>query len=264
MERKPLVSVIMPAYNAAPFIEEAIASVTAQTLTDWELIIIDDCSADDSFAIAQAWQEKDSRITALRNDANSGVAKIRNRGIDMARGSYIAFLDSDDIWLPEKLERQLVAMTAADAQIGYCSYAIIDETGKPVRADYLVPPTARFEDILKENYIQCSAMLIRADIVKKIKFNPDYYHEDYVLGLDMLRAGYRAVGCREILLQWRYLAHSRSFDKRKGAVNRWRIYRRYLKLPLPRAAYLFACYTAAGLRKYLRRHEITTRSHGKT
>lgn len=258
MERMntPLVSVIMPSYNAEAFLDAAIASVVGQSVADWELIVIDDCSADGSFEIARQWQQRDRRIMAVRNDVNAGVARTRNWGIEMARGQYIAFLDSDDIWLPKKLERQLAAMEAAGAQIGYCSYAIIDESGHPVRADYLVPSTARFEDILKENYIQCSAMLIRADIVKKIRFNPDYYHEDYVLGLDMLRTGYRAVGCREILLQWRYLAHSRSFDKRKGAVNRWRIYRDYLKMPLIQAAWFFACYTAAGMRKYLRRaHE---------
>lgn len=249
----PLVSVVMPSYNAAAFLDAAIASVAGQTMENWELIIIDDCSRDGSFEIARRWQDRDSRITAVRNEVNSGVAKTRNRGIEMARGQYIAFLDSDDIWLPEKLERQLEKMKEADAQIGYCSYAIIGTDGQPVRGDYLVPEQARFEDILKENYIQCSAMLIRADIVKAIRFNPDYYHEDYVLGLDMLRAGYRAAGCREVLLQWRYLANSRSFDKRKGAANRWRIYRSYLKLPVWRAAYLFVCYTAAGLRKYLRR-----------
>lgn len=257
MEQKnaPLVSVVMPSYNAASYLDEAISSVVRQTITDWELIVIDDCSADASFDLARTWAERDGRITAVRNDVNSGVAKTRNRGIDMARGQYIAFLDSDDIWMPEKLERQLARMKDADAQIGYCSYAIMDEAGNPARGDYLVKPTARYEDILKENYIQCSAMLIRADVLKTIRFNPDYYHEDYVLGLDMLRAGYRAAGCAEVLLRWRYLADSRSFDKRRGAAHRWRIYRDYLKLPLPYAAYCFACYACAGLRKYLRPHQ---------
>lgn len=251
---RPLVSVIMPSYNAEAFLSAAIASVVGQTESRWELIIIDDCSTDRSFRIAQQWRSRDERITALRNEVNSGVARTRNRGIGMARGQYIAFLDSDDVWLPEKLERQIAKMREANAQICYCSYAIIGESGDPVRADYLVPTRARFRDILKENYMQCSAMVIRADIVKKIRFNPSYYHEDYVLGLDMLRAGYKAVGCREILLQWRYLAHSRSFDKRKGAANRWRIYRSYLKLPFWQAAYCFTWYAAAGLRKYLRKY----------
>lgn len=253
--KKPLVSVIMPAYNAERFIEEAITSVISQTVSDWELIVIDDGSTDRSYEIAMAWQQNDRRITVLRNDANSGVAKTRNRGIEMARGQFIAFLDSDDIWLPGKLERQLARLAEADAHICYCSYAIVDQENNPTRADYLVPPQVGFEDILRENCIQCSAMLIRSDVLQTIRFNSDYYHEDYVLGLDMLRADYLAVGCEEILLRWRYLTNSRSFDKRKGAVNRWRIYRDYLKLPLIRAGYFFACYTCAGLRKYMRRYQ---------
>lgn len=253
--KRPLVSVIMPAYNAASFIEEAIESVVKQTEENWELIVIDDCSQDRSFEYALKWQRKDYRISVLRNEANCGVAKTRNRGIEQARGRYIAFLDSDDVWHPEKLKRQVERMTAENAEICYCSYAIIDESGNRIRADYLVPPYARFDDILKENYIQCSAMLIQADLVKKITFNPNYFHEDYVLGLDMLRAGHKAVGCTEILLDWRYLDNSRSFDKQKGAMNRWRIYRDYLKLPLTQAAYYFAYYAFAGLRKYLRRYK---------
>ena len=97
-------------------------------------------------------------------------------------------------------------------------------------------------------------MLIPAEIVKKIKFNTAFYHEDYVLGLDILRLGGFAAGCTEILLDWRYLANSRSFDKRKSAANRWRIYRKYLRLPIVKTCWLFACYTMAGLRKYLRKY----------
>ena len=250
---QPLVSVIMPAYNAERFIEEAIDSVLSQTLADWELYVIDDCSKDDSFRIAEEYAARDPRIHVLRNAENSGVARTRNRGIELAKGKFIAFLDSDDIWLPEKLERQLAKMQSAGAGIGYCSYGIIGEDGSKVKGDYMVSETATYEDILKENYIQCSAMLIRADIVKRIKFNTEFFHEDYILGLDMLRAGEKAVGCGEVLLNWRYLENSRSFNKKKSAMNRWRIYRNYLHLPLYKTIYLFANYAVAGLRKYTRK-----------
>ena len=250
----PLVSVIMPAYNAVPFIEEAIKSVISQTVKDWELLVIDDGSADDSVQIAQKTADSDSRIRVFRNEVNSGVAKTRNRGIDLAKGKYIAFLDSDDVWHPEKLEMQLKKMQKTGAGVCYCSYRIIGPSGNKVRADYVVPETARFKDILKENYIQCSAMLIRADIVKSFLFNTEFFHEDYILGLDMLSTGEIAVGCSELLLSWRYLENSRSFNKKKAALNRWRIYRNYLKLPLVQCVWLFSCYTAAGLRKYLRKN----------
>jgi len=252
-ETAPLVSVIMPAYNAAPFLEEAISSVMSQTVTDWELFVIDDGSSDDTRQIAAEFMHADPRVQLVVNEGNMGVAKTRNRGIGLAKGQYIAFLDSDDVWHPEKLECQLEKMQAAGAGICYCSYRIIGSAGNKVRADYLVPETAGYGDILKENYIQCSAMLIRADIVKRILFNTEFFHEDYILGLDMLRSGETAVGCRELLLDWRYLENSRSFDKRKSAANRWRIYRDYLRMPLHTSIYLFLNYAVAGVRKYLQK-----------
>jgi len=250
----PIVSVILPAYNAERFVEAAIASVRGQTMQNWELFVIDDCSKDATYDIALEAAQNDSRITVLRNEANSGVARTRNRGIDLSRGSYIAFLDSDDIWHPEKLERQLEKLAQTGADIGYCSYAIIGENGERVKADYLVPEEMTFEDILKENSIQCSAMLIRADLVKKYRFNTEFFHEDYILGLDILGNGGRSAGCREILLDWRYLENSRSFNKWKAAKNRWKIYREYLHLPLGKSVTVFCWYTFGGLRKYLRKY----------
>ena len=243
----PAVSVIMPVYNAGRFVEDAIRSVMHQTLVSWELIVIDDCSCDDSFLKAAQLAGGDPRIQLLRNPVNSGVSFTRNRGLELARGKYVAFLDSDDVWHPEKLERQLRKMEAVGAEIGYCSYAIIGEDGKKAKGDYLVPEQVVFEDLLKENCMQCSAMIIRSDVVKRFRFTSDFYHEDYVLGLEMLRHGYRAVACREILLNWRYLENSRSFNKWKAAKNRWKIYRDFLHLPLGKRIYVFLhyvlCYT---------------------
>lgn len=247
----PLVSVIMPAYNAEQFIAEAIQSVLSQSITEWELLVIDDCSTDGTYEVAM--QQKDPRICVLRNDKNSGVAKTRNTGIEQARGKYIAFLDSDDVWHPQKLQRQLERLEAAGADLCYCSYAIIGRNGEKSRADYIVSDTATFHDILKENYIQCSAMLIRAEVARKYMFNTEFFHEDYILGLNILKDGYKAVGCPEVLLSWRYLESSRSFNKNRAAKNRWRIYRKYLQLPLHKTVYYFANYAFAGFRKYFRK-----------
>lgn len=246
----PLVSIIMPAYNAQAYVEESIDSVLQQTFQDWELFVIDDCSSDGTFAKAERVAQKDSRIRVLRNEINSGVAKTRNRGIDLSKGAYIAFLDSDDVWHPEKLQRQLEKLAETNADIGYCSYAIIGADGNKTKKDYLVPEQMTYADILKENAIQCSAMLIRAEVVKRFKFTTDFFHEDYVLGLQMLQNGYKAVGCQELLLKWRYIKNSRSFNKWKSAKNRWRIYRKFLKLSPLKSVWFFACYTVAGLRKY--------------
>lgn len=252
---EPFVSVIMPVYNAERYVKQAISSVVCQTMKNWELIIIDDGSSDGSVAVAEAAVKGDSRIRVFRNAVNSGVSRTRNRGIELAKGTYIAFLDSDDIWHPEKLERQLQSMLSAGAEISYCSYAIIGDDGSKVRGDYLVPEQVGFDDLLKENCIQCSAMLIRADVVRKFRFTTEFYHEDYVLGLQMLQSGCRAVGCREVLLHWRYIENSRSFNKLKGAKNRWIIYRDFLNLPLGKCVYVFAHYAFAGFRKYTRKRK---------
>ncbi|MBP3324238.1 MAG: glycosyltransferase [Clostridia bacterium] len=249
-DKSPLVSVIMPAYNAERFIEEAIASVQAQSYENWELFVIDDGSKDRTKEIVKNLAENDKRIRFLINEKNMGVAKTRNRGIDLSSGKYVAFIDSDDVWHKDKLKKQLEKLKEKDAGIGYCSYEIIGENGEKAKEDYIVSETATFKDILKENYIQCSAMLIRSDIVKRFMFNTEFYHEDYILGLDMLRAGEKAAGNKELLLKWRYLENSRSFNKRKSAMNRWRIYRNYLKLPFFKSVSLFLNYAAAGLKKY--------------
>ena len=249
-QEMPLVSVIMPAYNAEAFIEEAINSVINQTETNWELLVIDDCSKDSTFEIAKELEKKDERIFVLRNEFNIGVAKTRNIGIERAKGKYIAFLDSDDIWHPEKLQRQLEKIIATRAGICYCSYAIIGRSGSKIRSDYIVPETVDFNMLLKENVMQCSAMLIQANILKNIKFNTEFFHEDFILGLDMLRVGHQAAGCKEILLDWRYIENSRSFNKRKAAKNRWLIYRHYLNLSIGKSFWLFVGYALAGFRKY--------------
>lgn len=104
----PLVSVIMPAYNAEKYIEEAVSSVLSQTYKNWELLILDDCSSDCTAEIAEYFASLDTRIRLLRNPQNMGVAKTRNRGFDIAKGEWIALLDSDDVWHSDKLEKQLL------------------------------------------------------------------------------------------------------------------------------------------------------------
>ena len=113
------VSVIVPVYNSCEYIGSTLDSIINQDFKSFELIVIDDCSRDHTFQLICEWAEKDHRILALRNDVNSGVAKTRNRGIDLAKGQYIAFLDSDDLWLPKKLEKQLGFMVEHNYEFSY-------------------------------------------------------------------------------------------------------------------------------------------------
>lgn len=252
-ENQPLVSIIMPAYNAERYIEEAVRSAMAQTVTDWELLIIDDCSGDSTCSVAERLAREDKRIALFHNEENLGAAGTRNRGLELCRGKYVALLDSDDVWHPDKLEKQLERLRQTGADLSYSSYAVIGEDGKKAKGDYIVPENASFKKMLKENVIGCSTVLLDARIAKQYRFDTSFFHEDYVLWLRLLRDGYTAAGCGEVLVDWRYIESSRSFDKQKSARNRWKIYREYLKLPLPKSLWAFSNYAATSLRKYLRR-----------
>ena len=201
----PLVSIIMPAYNCEKYIEAAIRSVIAQTYSAWELFVIDDGSADSTCLIAAEMEQKDPRVKLIRNPVNMGTARTRNRGLDLSTGEYVAFLDSDDMWHPDKLRLQIRNMQLQNADISYTSYAIINNEGKSVKKTYVVPESTSFEDLLKENVIGCSTVVLSGDIARNYRFISDFYHEDYCLWLDILRAGYKAVGCKEALVEWRLI-----------------------------------------------------------
>lgn len=248
----PLVSVIMPAYNAGGYIAEAIRSVQAQTVVDWELLVLDDGSGDDTRSIVESLAQTDQRIRYLRNSANLGVSQTRNRGFELCGGRFVALLDSDDIWYPDKLEKQLARMSRTNADFSYTSYGIMDAKGEKARADYLVPEEVCLRKLLKENVIGCSTVMLTREMAEKYRFCTEYYHEDYVLWLKLLQDGRRAAGCPEVLANWRYLPNSRSFNKQRAAANRWNIYRLHLKLPLHQCLWLFANYILGSLRKYRR------------
>lgn len=252
--KAPLISVIMPAYNAGRFLEEAIRSVMDQTVTDWELLVLDDGSTDDTLVIAQRMAQLDDRIRVLPNEQNMGVACTRNRGFDLCRGEYVALLDSDDVWYPQKLETQLTLMRETNADLSYCAYAIVDAAGEKIRADYLVPETVAFDDMLKQNVIGCSTVMLSANVKEKYRFETSFYHEDYVLWLRLLQDGCKFAGCTQVMAAWRYVENSRSFNKWNAAKRRWWIYRGYLHLGFFYSVRLMTEYCLMGLCKYSKKH----------
>ena len=248
--QKPLVSVIMPAYNAEKYISKAIASVQQQTIENWELIVIDDCSGDGTAEVVAGFAQADSRIRFLKNEQNSGVARTRNRGIEVCTGEYVAFLDSDDIWHPEKLECQIKCLQENNGDLSYTSYSIVDHMGKQQCADFVVPETVDFDGLLKENVIGCSTVVVKSAQVKARGFEEDFFHGDYVLWLQLLQAGCKFVGVRQVLVDYFFHLDSKAGNKRRSAQMRWQIYRSYLKLSLGKSLWYFAHYALAGFRKY--------------
>ncbi|MBR2320407.1 MAG: glycosyltransferase family 2 protein [Clostridia bacterium] len=244
------VSVVMPAYNAAAYIEEAIRSVMDQTFTDWELVVVDDASTDDTCAVVRRLMTEDPRIRLVQNATNMGVAHTRNHGLDICHGEYVALLDGDDIWLPNKLEAQLALAAESGADILYCSYGIVDECGAPRSDDFIVPPTITYRETLSCSVISCSTAMLSRRVVEKHRFRTDYYHEDLVLWLELLRNGYTAGGVTDVLAQYRVSPHSRASNKIKSAVRRWIVIRRCMREPFFSSVGAMWRYAVLAGRKY--------------
>lgn len=248
----PLVSVLMPAYNAERYIEQAIRSVMAQTVSDWELVVVDDASRDGTVPIVETLAREEPRIRLYRNPRNLGAARTRNRGLDLCRGQYVALLDCDDVWYPDKLEKQLLLARKENADIVYCGYAIVDEYGKKKWRDFLVPEYTDVESTLVKSVISCSTALLGRSVTEHYRFPLGYYHEDLALWLQLLGDGMKAVGTSQVLAEYRVRPRSRACDKLSVARRRWQIYRSMMGLSVRESAFYFVQYAAAGVRKYRR------------
>ena len=249
---QPLVSVIMPAYNCEKYIEIAIRSVITQTYQNWELLVIDDGSTDTTPDIVKALSLEDPRIQLIANPENLGVAKTRNKGFELSNGGYVALLDCDDVWLPEKLEKQVSLAQNTGVDIIYCSYSIVDETGKKICADFIVPDKTSYEEMLIKSVISCSTALLSRTIIENYSFRTDYYHEDFLLWLELMRDQKSACGVVDVLAEYRILCGSRSSNKLKTALGRWKIYRQYMKVPFFKSIKLIMQYAFLAVSKYRR------------
>ncbi len=245
-----LVSVITPMYNAQEYIEQTIQSVQAQTYTNWEMLIVDDCSVDQSVELVQKYATQDNRIILVKKKENSGVAQSRNLGIQKARGRYIAFLDSDDIWEPEKLFKQLEQMKRQNNTISYAACYVIDENGKKTGKIRHVPEKVTYRELLKGNVMPCLTVLVDRKDVEKMQMQ-DVPHEDYAMWLEFLRQGMTAAGIDEPLASYRQRNESVSGNKWKAMLWTWEIYRKQQKLSLPYSIYCFICYLGQAVKKYV-------------
>lgn len=198
----PLVSIIMPAYNAENFIGEAIESVVSQSLRDWELLVTDDGSTDSTCSIVEEFIERDSRVKLYYNESGKGPASARNNSIERAGGDFIAFLDSDDCWKPEKLERQLEFMERVGADFCFTDFSHINEVGFFVRK-VQVPKKIDYATLLKGNVIATATVLIRRASFPDLKM-PDYPRaQDFALWIKLLRQVDQGFGLNVVLSDYR-------------------------------------------------------------
>lgn len=252
-EEKPLISIIMPAWNAEQTIEEAIRSVQEQTYPFWELIVIDDHSSDQTGEKVLELASEDSRICLKRNRKNLGVSRSRNRGVDLAGGNWVAFLDSDDLWRRDKLEKQVrLIHQKKEAELIFTGSAFIRGSAKsviPISYKLSVPEVISYRQLLKQNVISCSSVLVRKELLLQYPMRHDNMHEDYAVWLQILKNGFQARGIDEPLLIYRLSPGSKSGHKNKAAIMTYRVYR-FMGLGHVQALYYFMWYAAKSLKKY--------------
>jgi len=243
------VSVITAAFNSAPFIEDTIRSVRAQTYRNWEMIVVDDCSEDNTHQIIEQWARKDDRICLIKFSKNRGTATSRNAAIKAAKGRYIAFLDSDDIWLPDKLSLQIKFMQEHKCALSYTAYRKIDKDGNPKSNTIKIPEIVTYKKLLSSNFIACLTAMYDSKILGKVYMPDILKRQDYCLWLKILRMGHNACGLNECLALYRIRTNSVSSNKLKAALYQWKVYREIEKLPFHKAASCFMKYAYFGYKK---------------
>jgi glycosyltransferase involved in cell wall biosynthesis len=226
---KAKVSIITPVYNSESFIEETIKSVVNQTYTNWELILIDDSSIDNSISIINSYREEYSNIKLLKNKSNQGAAVSRNKGIEIALGEFIAFLDSDDIWKSNKLEKQIGLMKKEKLDVSFSSYELINEQGKALSKKVKALPRLTYKKLLKCNYIGNLTGVYRVSTLGKITVPNLRKRQDWLLWLIALKKTKKPViGIQETLAYYRVREDSISRNKWKLVKYNYLVYRKGL------------------------------------
>ena len=248
---KALVSIVMPAYNCEKYVVEAINSILAQTYRNWELLVLDDGSKDNTLRIIEEFSQKDSRIKALPNGKNIGVSATRNRGIELASGEWIAFLDSDDMWKPEKLEKQFEIVEKEAAEFLFTGSSYINEEGEPYKGIFEVPEKITYKKLRNQNVISCSSVLVKKKYFEHIKMEKDEMHEDYAVWLRILKTGVTAFGVNEPLLIYRISRNSKSGNKMKTVKMTYKVFR-FVGINPFGSAYFMLRHVIASVGKYKR------------
>ena len=241
-----LVTIITPSYKSERFIAQTIESVLAQTYENWEMIVVDDVSLDNSNEIIEEYCKKDSRIKLIKLEQNSGAAVARNRAIEEAKGRYIAFLDADDMWKPEKLEKQIDFMQKNNYSFTYTAYEKVDEFGK-VFGKMGIPSQVSYSDLLKTCVIGCLTVIYDAEKLDKVYMPLIRKRQDFGLWLKILKKVDFAYGINESLAFYTVRDDSISANKKSAAYFTWKLYRDIEKLNLLKAGYYFSHYAIRGI-----------------
>ncbi len=243
---KELISIIVPVHNAGRYLDETIGSVLAQTEPNFELILVDDCSTDDSVAVINKYDDK--RICLIKQTENKGAYAARNRGLEAATGRYIAFLDADDIWSKYKLERTLFYLKEQETGFVFTGYEFADENGVGTGAVVKVPKRRTFKGALNNTDIFTSTVMIDRDrIPDELIRMPDIKSEDTATWWTILKAGYVAAGLNENLVKYRRPSNSLSSDKKEALRRIWNLYRKIAGLNVVSSAFHFCLWAVTAV-----------------
>lgn len=250
--KKNMVSIITPSYNSSRYIHETIDSVLNQTYHKWELIIIDDCSLDNSCEVIEEYCLLDNRIKLIKLKKNVGAAMARNVGLSESEGRYIAFIDSDDIWLADKLDIQINFMKTNDYGISFTSYELIDQDSKTLNKIVKVVNYLSMEDYVKNTIIGFSTSMIDRELIKdELKFFNFRIAEDLSFWINILGKGYKAYGLDNILVKYRIHSNSLSANKFKSAKQILFSYIYVHKFGYLKSFYYFSFYVLNAIKKRL-------------
>ena len=241
-----MVSIIVPVFNAEKFIVQTIECVQNQTYNNWELLLVVDGCEDKSEELIEQHSiaTGDKRIQLLRQSENLGAAQARNRGIKEAKGRYIAFLDSDDLWMPQKLERQLKFMEEKDVAFSFTGYEFADENARGTGKIVTIPDKLTYKEALKNTTIFTTTVIFDTQKIDKNKlFMPQVKSEDTALWWKILRENYIAYGLNENLALYRRAGKTLSSNKLEAVRRIWNLYRKVEKLSLGASIYNF-CFWA--------------------
>jgi teichuronic acid biosynthesis glycosyltransferase TuaG len=244
-----LVSIITPTFNSKKFLKTTYESISRQSYKDWEWIVVDDCSSDNTVEILSQIALGDDRVKVYFNDVNSGAAVSRNKAISDARGRFIAFLDSDDVWHDTKLEIQLNFMLENNVAFSYMPYQVIDEEGNKIGFRG-VPKRLTYSDLLKKPSIGCLTAMYDSQLLGKMYMPNTRKRQDLGLWLSILKNVDYAYASNHALAQYRVHSDSISSNKLSAAKFTWRLYRDVENMNLLRASYYFCYYAANSLLTY--------------
>lgn len=247
------ISVIMPAFNVAAFIQDSIESVLNQSHSQFELIVVNDCSTDRTGQLVSKFVTVDPRVRVLNSRENLGGAGARNLGLKAARYRYVAFIDADDLWHPQKLMRQISVVQNQGAQLSYTAIQKIDSRGKPFGAIQRVDLEVSYKALLANPLIACSSVLLDYDAVGRPLMPDIRKRQDFAFWLNLLREGAVARGIDEPLTYYRVRPGSLSANKLSAALYTWRVYRSFESLPLTKALPSFISYAWRASMKRLNR-----------